>query len=80
MSVIGWSANGLVFEAEIETDAVPWLTTWLMVTDVLAVKLVSPEYTAVIESVPAGRVVVVRVATPSDRFSVPELRRAAWRR
>ena len=37
VSVIDWSANGLVFEAETVTDEVPDVTTWLKAADVLAV-------------------------------------------
>jgi hypothetical protein len=46
------------------TEAGALLTTWLSVDDVLAAKLVSPLYAAVIEWEPAVRVEVVKTAVP----------------
>ena len=47
-----------------------------MAEEVLVRKLVSPEYTAVIELLPVARRVVVNVATPSETVPVPRLGRA----
>jgi hypothetical protein len=47
-------------------------TTWLTAGDVLPEKSESPPYTAVIESVPAGSAVVVRLAAPLLRVPVPK--------
>ena len=40
------------------------LTVWLSDADVLPANLVSPPYTAVMESVPPGKSVVVKLAVP----------------
>ena len=46
-------------------------TVWLTAAEVLLAKFASPPYTAVIESVPSGSDVVVRLATPPVNVAVP---------
>ena len=53
----------------VEKIKVGGLMTWLTVFDVLPPLLESPEYTAVIESVPTGRVLVVMAAVACVPFS-----------
>ncbi len=47
------------------------LTVWFTAAEVLEAKAESPPYTAVMESVPTGRAIVVRLAVPLVSCAVP---------
>ena len=71
VSVTFWLATGEVGKELIAVVVDAMETVTSIAGDVLAPLLVSPPYTAVTESVPAGRPVVSRVATPLEIVPVP---------
>ena len=49
------------------------MTVWVSVEEVLALKLLSPPYTAVMEWLPRLSVLMANVAVPADRVPVPSV-------
>ena len=58
-------------ELDTAVDVKPPATTWVVASEVLVVKVVSPEYMAVIAWSPTVNVVVSSVATPPSAGAVP---------